>query len=276
VSAGPQPLHHNVGVNTHPDHAAVAETVRSWYTASTPEIGLRIDQSWYGFVTDGASHVGARVVVTVDSPVALGDALQEIARLYGAVDITVWVDDRDRAARLHETLLAAGCVAGDGNTFLALVGPVRVDRRAGGVDIEEIGVDGLPIWATVKLQGFADSEEPPDPQALDDEVARRRAEAPIARYELATQGGEPVAVLGAYAGGPDQMVFNLATRMPYRHQGIAQAMLAGWAARGARENCRSLLINGMDGGPPVQLYQRLGFVDEVYWRRTYAWPATAH
>jgi ribosomal protein S18 acetylase RimI-like enzyme len=65
-------------------------------------------------------------------------------------------------------------------------------------------------------------------------------------------------------------VFILGTRAPFRHRGIAQAMLARWAASSsAAAGSRSLLINATDGGAPAALYRRLGFTDEVYWYSKY-------
>ena len=64
-------------------------------------------------------------------------------------------------------------------------------------------------------------------------------------------------------------MFILVTRVPYRHQGIAQAMLGRWARAGVAAGCRSLIINAQDGGRPAALYRRLGFVDEAYWYQKY-------
>ena len=73
----------------------------------------------------------------------------------------------------------------------------------------------------------------------------------------------------AYYRGLDQMVFVLGTRVPFRHQGIAQAMLARWAAAGAASGCRSMMINATEGGRPAELYRGMGLVDEIYWYRRY-------
>ena len=65
-------------------------------------------------------------------------------------------------------------------------------------------------------------------------------------------------------------MFILGTRTPYRHRGIAQALLARWAAAATTAAAtRSLLINASDGGAPAALYRRLGFTDEVYWYSRY-------
>jgi GNAT superfamily N-acetyltransferase len=68
------------------------------------------------------------------------------------------------------------------------------------------------------------------------------------------------------------MVFLLATRLPFRHCGIAQGMLAHWSRQAKGADIRSLLINCDDGGQAAALYRRLGFTDEVYWHRRYRRP----
>ncbi|MGH9917917.1 MAG: hypothetical protein ACRD6W_03450, partial [Nitrososphaerales archaeon] len=132
-----------------------------------------------------------------------------------------------------------------------------------------VGIEQLLEWATVKIQGFADAEEHPGPQELQTELAERLAEWPICRYQLARLGGQGIAILGHYIG-QDQMVFLLATRLPFRHRGIAQSMLTRWSAGGGEDSVRSRLINCDDGGPADALYRRLGFTDEVYWYRRFA------
>jgi hypothetical protein len=62
--------------------------------------------------------------------------------------------------------------------------------------------------------------------SIEAELAEREAEWPLCRYKLARLGGEGVAILGHYTG-KDQMVFNLATRLPFHHRGIAQS-IADW------------------------------------------------
>ena len=126
----------------------------------------------------------------------------------------------------------------------------------------------LEEWATVKLRCFGDTESAPAPGRLAQEVASRRAELALAECQLGLLGGQSVAVL-AYYRGPDQLVFNLGTRVPYRHQGIAQAMLTRWVDAGTASGCRSLMINATEGGRPAELYRKMGFVDEIYWYQTY-------
>ncbi len=46
-------------------------------------------------------------------------------------------------------------------------------------------------------------------------------------------------------------------------------MLCGALSDGYAKGRRSVLINADPDDTPVQIYRRLGFTDEVYWRRRY-------
>ena len=253
--------------SAHPEHDAVAREVAGWYTTSAPEIGYEVSEHWYGYQGD-LSPAHARVILRVGGPDQVPAALADARAASGMRTLTIWVDDRRRAARLGAALRRSGCRAGEATTHLALVGPVTGRAGPGQLVIESADDARLEEWAAVKLQSFGDTESAPAPGRLAQEVAARRDELALAECQLGLLGGESVAVL-AYYRGPDQLVFNLGTRVPYRHRGIAQAMLARWAEAGTAGGCRSLMINATEGGRPAGLYRRMGFVDEVYWYRQY-------
>jgi hypothetical protein len=121
----------------------------------------------------------------------------------------------------------------------------------------------------VKLQGFADSEDEPDPGRLATELALRRAEnRGSGRSLLASVRGEPAAVLGLW-GEADWVIFNLATRLPFRRR-LAELLLAEVLHEAAdTPGCRAVVINGEEEDWPLSWYRRYGFSDEVYWRRRY-------
>jgi GNAT superfamily N-acetyltransferase len=245
----------------------VAREVRSWFTTPAPEIGYQVSEHWYGHLSN-LSPARARVILTIDAPGQVPAALAEASSACGHRALTIWVDDRDRAALLGPALGASGCQISDATTHLALVGRMTGRARPDGLVVASIGEDRLAEWATVKLQCFDDTEHAPSPDRLAAEVTARRSELALTDHQLASLAGEHVAVL-AYYQGRDQLVFNLGTRLPYRHRGIAQAMLAQWAAAGTGSGCRSLIINCHDGGRPAALYRRLGFTDEIYWYQKY-------
>jgi hypothetical protein len=254
----------------HPEHDAVSSTVRSWYTASTPEIGMSVKPTSYGFLTDSDRAERKRLVLTVESPKEVADALAAAAEYYGTSSFEVWVDERSRAERLTAALGLAGREPVQDTAVLALVGPVRADPGPNGLVVTDVAdPERLREWATVKIKGFADTEQLPGHQQLEAELADRTAEWPVCRYQLARLDGQAVAILGHYLGY-DQMVFLLATRVPFRRHGIAQSMLTRWSQAADGQSNRSHLINCDDRGPAAALYRRLGFTDEVYWYRRYS------
>jgi ribosomal protein S18 acetylase RimI-like enzyme len=102
---------------------------------------------------------------------------------------------------------------------------------------------------------------------LDAELVVRRAEmAGQGRALAARLDGEVVAVAAFYEGD-DRFIFVLGTRVPFRHLGIGRALLARVVHDPAASRCRSAMINADEGGRPEALYRRLGFTDEVHWRR---------
>jgi hypothetical protein len=253
----------------HPEHDAVSREVKSWYTSSAPEIGLSAVEAPYGQLTYSDRTGAKRLLLTVDAPGGVATALAAASEFYKHSSFEVRVDDRARAERLTDALWAAGWRPAADTVVLALVGELKSRPGPPGLTIEEVlDVDGLRQWAAVKLRGFGVGDRPTADGELETELAVRQAEWPISRYRLAHVDGQAVAILGHYTG-PHQMVFLLTTRLPFRHQGIAQAMLADWTRRAEGENVRSLLINCDEGGRPFLLYRRLGFTDEVYWHRGY-------
>jgi GNAT superfamily N-acetyltransferase len=254
------------GGAAHPQHDAVSREVRRWYTSAVPEIGLEGSSHWFGF----ACMIGAdraRVVLAIDDPARVPAALDTAKAACGAGSLMVMVDDRDRAARLDAALRENGCRHDESTTYLALTGPTAGWAPGPGeLEVASIDAGRLETWARVRLQAFADSEDVPAADAVTAEAQARRGELPLAEYQLGILDGEPVAVLAHYPGA-DDLVFILGTRAPFRHRGIAQAMLARWAA--AAGGGRSQIINASEGGAPAVLYRRLGFTDEVYWYSKY-------
>jgi hypothetical protein len=256
----------------HPDHEAVAYELRRRFTTSTLEIGFVVNEHWFGFVGGLHHNLGPSLILTVNDPGLVPAALTEARRAVGDRDVKVFVEGHDRFHTLDDALRRHGCAPIKATTHLALVGDVRADRMPIGIEIRNVGVDGLEQWASTKIRCFDDSEVTPSAARLASEMAVRQSEMVLARLQLAFLDDEPVGVLAYYAG-LDRLVFNLGTRVPFRHRGVAQALLLRWFEDGQREGCRSFLINANDPGQPAQLYRRMGFEDEVYWYQRYLWPA---
>ncbi len=257
-------------VERHVAHDELKRAVRSWYVGATREIGIRSTEVAWGYLVSSDRIDMGRAVLTMDSPSLVVQAVGEAVDFFGNDAFDVWVDDRVRARLLTPALAAAGFETVQDTVVLALVGRVRAEvAPPEGLTVDDVAdLDGLNDWVRVKLQGFADSEDPPEPDQLRQDASVRTAEWPVCRYQLGRLRDEPVAILGHYTG-MDQMVFLLATRVPFRRRGIGQTMLANWSEHVDGEQPRSRLINCNDGGAAARLYQRIGFTDEVYWHRQY-------
>ena len=253
---------------THPHHDAVAREVRGWFVNSAPEINYVVHEHWYGYQSNREGPIGARLVLTVDDPLRVADAVDEARSESVAQDLTIWVDDRQRAAKLDDALLKIGAESVKATTHLALVGTLNAAAGPASLVLERVTEDNLEEWAITKIRCFDEAESEPDPDRLAAELAVRRGEAALATLQLARIDGEAVGVLGYYAG-IDDLVFNLGTRVPFRHRGVAQAVLQRWVTDGQSTERRSYLINADDPGMPQNLYRRMGFVDEVYWYQRY-------
>jgi hypothetical protein len=245
----------------------VAREVRGWFRTSAPEIGYVVQAHWYGLVSD-LGGAETRLILGIDSPGHVPAALAAVRADGPDRTVTIWVDDRERASRLDRALRENGCTAGDATTHLALVGPMSPRPVPDGLRVEIVEPAGLEEWARVKLRCFDDSEAAPSPDRIATELAARLEDLPLVEHWVGSLGREHVAVLAFYVG-QDQLVFSLGTRVPYRHRGVATALLTRWVDLGTARGARSLIINAHDGGRPAELYRGLGFVDEVYWYRKY-------
>jgi hypothetical protein len=252
----------------HPAHDEIAAALRGWHTASVPEAGIVVVDTWYGCDRDAHGSDPPRVLLTIDRVDEVQAALADAYESLRTPEIGVYVTDRGRTELLEEALLAAGCERVRATTHLTLVGELHARTGPDGLCMEAVESADLPEWAALKIKCFEDTEGEPTPEQLSRELTVRSSDAALETLRLARLGDEVVGVLGYYAGD-DQLVFNLGTRVPFRHRGIAQAMLACWAREGAAAGCRSLTINATDPGRPADLYRRLGFTDEVYWQQHY-------
>ena len=251
----------------HPNHDELTAELRSWFTNSAPEIEYYVTRHWFGYLSSGHGPAGPRLILDIDEPRDIVGALGDAKAISSQRDITVWVDDRERQRALDDGLRQAGCTPVKATTHLALVGDLT-SHEAPNLDYELIGTDTLEDWARTKIRAFDNTETEPSETRLAAELAVRGPELVLASLTLARLEGEPIGVSAFYKGA-DQLLFNLGTRVPFRHRGIAQAMLGHWVRQGQAARCRSLIINADDPGAPQMLYRHMGFVDEIYWYQSY-------
>jgi ribosomal protein S18 acetylase RimI-like enzyme len=261
----------------HPEHDRLRQEVRSWYRTSWPQRGYHVENRHFGFYRRHAEHPDSGLIIiktlTVDEvPELLADA----SSYFDNRPVHISFEDTDLDRTRGPSLVALGCAIDKANTYLAHVGP-RPDRvQLPGVTVEPVRADTLMEYVQVKLKGFANSEDDPPGKNIDEELAVRKPEfESIGRFLIARVGNEPAAILGFYEG-IDRLIFNLATRTPFRMKGIARQLLCEVIADSYDKGCRSVIINTDPADTPIHWYKRLGFTDEVYWRRSYIFdPALA-
>lgn len=265
----------------HPEHDRVAEEVRSWYRTSFPEMGYRVELRRFGFYgrndsTPGSGRIVVEALTPRDVPEFFEDARQYFDAHQQAAAIDIWLDDQDADRTLGPDLVAAGCSRRSATIYLAHVGPRPTVPNRRDVSIEPVSAATLTDFATVRLKGFANSENQPSDEQIAREVTIRRAELNgSGRCLLARVGGEPAAIL-AYYGGGDRLIFLLATRMPMRQRGVARQILLLTIADAYDSGCSSVIINTNPEDTPIQWYRREGFTDPVYWHRSYVFEPDRH
>jgi GNAT superfamily N-acetyltransferase len=265
-------------MDQHPHHDAVAAEVARWYREPTPEMGYDLVAGRYGWfnrpTSTGHGRGTVRRGVGADDVEAL---VAEAEATMASDSLTLEVDDRTSAADLGPALEVMGFRPGTAAVHLAYLGGLAATALGPPrLRINDVPPDrsALHEWATVKCQAFADSEAPPAAEDLEGELIVRRAEmAGQGRALAARVDGECVAIAGFYEGD-DRFVFVLGTRVPFRHLGIGRALLAHVVQDPGTSARRSVLINADEGGRPEALYRRLGFRDEVHWRRPWTRPTS--
>jgi ribosomal protein S18 acetylase RimI-like enzyme len=258
----------------HPDHDAVAATVRGWFTESAADMGYHRELRRFGVYGRHAT-AGDEVLIRSLAPAEIGAFLLDVRDYFGAAPVRLYIEDRALDAQLRPVLLARSCVALETQSYLAHIGLLPVAAPIPEMTVEDVTEATLEAWVVAKLQGFASSDALPDAAEIATLMALRRAEmAGAGRLRLARIAGDPAAILGWYEDA-DRFIYNLATRLPYRNRGIARALLCDFLAESAALAARSVIINADTAGTSIQLYQRLGFTDEVYWRAKYLYQGAA-
>jgi ribosomal protein S18 acetylase RimI-like enzyme len=254
----------------HPEHDRIRDEVRSWYRTSIPELGYTVARRRFGVYRRHADNPDSGlVIVAAVAPDEVPEFLADASSYFDKCAVQIWTDDKDLDATLGPALVAAGCAIEKANTHLAHVGPRPEPAPMPGITVEPVTQDTLIDYTRVKLKGFANTESEPAAEQLEQELTIRRRElASLGRFLIARSGNEPAAVLGYY-DGTDRLIFNLATRTPFRMTGIARHLLLQVVADSYDQGCRSVIINTDPSDTPILWYRRLGFTDEVYWRRAY-------
>ncbi len=257
----------------HPAHDELVREVRSWYICDYPALGKVVARRRFGYYSriQQTDYCDVHILEPFD-PAEAPAFIADVHTFYGQRRVHIFTHGQAVDTRLYHALEQAGCARGADILYLAHVNEgVPPKAESGPGRIESVTPGNLRDYTVTKLKGFADKEEEPDPAAVGADLAVRRADLNAGgAFLIARVGDEAAGIIGWYEG-PDRYIFNLATRAPFRNQGIARQLLSRVLADTYALGKRSLLINTDPADTPVQFYRRLGFVDEVYWKGKWLW-----
>ena len=256
-------------MTSHPAHNVLVQEVRSWYIQDYPALGKVVARRRFGYYSriQQTNYCDIHILEPFDPAEASG-FLADVRAFYGERPVHLFTHGRAVDQRLSNVLEQVGFVRGTAMLYLAHVNTgAALSAEKGPWPIEQVTTNNLYDYAVTKLKGFAGCEEEPDRVAVEAEAAIRCADLNAdGAFLIARVGNEAAGVIGFY-DGPDRYVFNLATRVPFRGQGIARQLLSRVLADTYALGKRSLLIATDPADTPVQFYRRMGFVDEIYWKR---------
>lgn len=255
----------------HPAHDDLVHEVRSWYIHDYPALGKVVTRRQFGFYshTQPTNYFDIHIVEPFD-PADAAAFLADVNAFYGDRPVHIFTHGQAVDRRLSNALEQIGCTRGSAKLYLAHVNTsVPPAAESGPGRIEPVTRRNLLDYSITKLKAFANTEEEPDRAAVESNMALRRAELNAdGAFLIARVGAEAAGIIGWYEGA-DRYIFNLATRLPFRDQGIARQLLSRLVADTYAQGKRSLLIATDPADTPVQFYRRLGFVDEIYWMGTW-------
>lgn len=247
--------------------------MRSWYSRSFPEMGYLTECRKFGLYSRNIKAVSSRtnrVTVRDISPGDIEDFLDEVSRWYGGLPVRIWVDDREIDELMGPAFVEAGCACRGAEVFLAHDGPVPARRAVGGLTMEPVTLENLAEFAVAKLKAFSNTEAEPSRDDLESEIAIRRAELEgVGRFMIGRHEGEPAGIIAWFDLGSGRFIAQLATRVRFRHSGVAGSLIGSVIRDAYQLGCRSVVISADPADTPVHFYRRLGFNDEVYWRHGY-------
>lgn len=257
----------------HPDHDRLIHVVPGWYHHSSPEMGYYTERREFGFYNRNLkAQASAKGQVSVKniSPSQIQKFLADLRQYFGNGPVQIWIDDRETDAQVCDALMASGCTRHGPVSYLAHVGPAPEISPVPGLKIESVTLANLVVYVKTKVMGFANSESEPSRDKLEEEIALRRVEMEgLAQFLLARVGNEAAGIIGWYDIDSDRLIFQVTTRIPFRQRGIAKHLVSYVLTDAYNQGTRAVIINADQTDMPIEIYRRLGFIDEVFWRQGY-------
>lgn len=254
----------------HPEHQRLRETVRRWTRERHPA-GYLYRRGRYAYMREDATPLGDATLGAV-APAEVEACLAELRAFFGERPVNLWLDDSDVMAQLTQALLRHGCYPDFEASYLVHYPDHLPPNPDGAVQTRVGTADDIETFVRVKRKAFMATERETDPGHLQAEVARRRQEcAGPGRFMLAEVDGETAGVISWLEDGPDCFINLVATRVPFRRQGMAGQLVDAMLRHCYADGKRGVIV--VPEPAVTKLYLARGFTDIVSWRRAYRLPS---
>ena len=255
-----------------PDLFAVSEEIQSRYRNPQPKDGVVACSGRFGFYT---RHVyDPSIDSLLVDPLIIDQIpllLDDIRTFFHSQPVRIYIDDRKLDHDLCAALENSGCARKYELIYLAHSEEATSVSLASGLTIENVTAETLREYEVAKIKGFANSEEEPDATEVSAHATSLGLDLQSGnRYLIGRLGVDAAAIIG-WDEGNDRLVFDLATRVPFRNQGIAKHLLSYAITNTYKEGHRSITILTDPTDSPIQFYRKMGFTEEVYWQARYVY-----
>ena len=253
------------------DLAEVSDSIRAQYRGSEPGGGWTFERRRYGVYAQNASDPDIDAVVVDDiRAIDVPGLLQEMRAMFGLRPARIYLDDRELESSLQPALEANGCQRTTELQYLTHFGPCPSGTALPGLSVREATTEAeLRAYEIARLKALGDSDATPNEEEVTANLRGRISSLGSCRYLIGWLGDEPATLVGWYEG-LDRLIFNLATRLPYRRRGLARHLLTCLIEETQESpEYRSLTIFTNPDDGPIAFYRDMGFTGEVYWQARY-------
>lgn len=256
----------------HQERENVASIIRHWYHDPFDEMGYAaVLRQWGTYWSNAQVYVSGLEVTDVDHFVK--DLKTCFSDQSGS--ILIHLDNPEDKIALGPALIEAGCTGPAAELYLAHTGEPPNEAINSSIQMVPVTNENLALFADTKLRAWTGSEVEPDDEALQLEIDRRQRELEGTGRGLVALMNEVPASFIWWHEDPAHIrwISQLATRSLFRKQGIATAMVKACLVTTYPAGNIAVVINVDPANQgALGLYQRLGFLDQVYDLHTYTLP----
>ena len=260
----------------HPDLTHVTQGIQARYRGAQPGPRETYHEGEFGTYSRHLDDPSLdSVLIRPLSKDLLPNLLKPVDGYFGEKPVRMYVDDREVVGKLRACIENSGCRRYCELICLTHTGaPPDIDPVPG-LAIELGTPENVRDYEVTRVKSFENSEDQPDESEVAANVVARTSDlGEGCQLLIGRIDGEAAAIAGWYEG-IDRLIFHLATRVPFRHKGIARQLLSHIIAETYAQKRRSVTILTDPEDSPIHFYRRTGFTEEVYWQARYIYqPAT--